>query len=96
MLSRVADSLYWMARYMERAEDITRILTVNFNALLDLPPHDVEQSWRSLIDITGDGALYAQHFGQYGSRDVMAFLLWHASNPNSVFACINQDEFAAD
>ncbi len=90
MLSRVADSLYWMARYMERAEDITRILTVNFNALLDLPPHDVEQSWRSLIAITGDGALYAQHFEAYGSREVMALLLWHASNPNSVFACINQ------
>ncbi|MCX6017929.1 MAG: alpha-E domain-containing protein [Chloroflexi bacterium] len=89
MLSRVADSLYWMARYMERAEDITRILTVNFNALLDLPPHDVEQSWRSLIEITGDAPLYAQRFEGYTARNTMTFLLWDEGNPNSVFSCIN-------
>ena len=40
MLSRVAESLYWMARYIERAEDITRLLAVNFNALLDSQPDD--------------------------------------------------------
>ena len=74
---------------MERAEDITRILTVNFNALLDLPAHDMEQSWRSLIDITGDGALYAQHYQTYTAQDVMSFLLWHEDNANSVFACVN-------
>jgi uncharacterized alpha-E superfamily protein len=89
MLSRVADSLYWMARYMERAEDITRILTVNFNALLDLPPHDVAQSWQSLIEITGDIDLYLQHFEGYTARNVMSFLLWDEGNPNSVFGCIN-------
>lgn len=90
MLSRVADSLYWMARYMERAEDITRILNVNFNALLDLPPHDVEASWRSLIEITGDAPLYAQRFEGHTSRNTMTFLLWDEGNPNSVFSCINQ------
>ena len=78
-----------MARYMERAEDITRILTVNFNALLDLPPHDVEQSWRSLIEITGDAPLYAQRFEGYTARNTMTFLLWDEGNPNSVFSCIN-------
>ena len=62
MLSRVADSLYWMSRYIERAEDITRILTVNFHALLDLPALDEARAWQPLIKITGDEKLFEACF----------------------------------
>lgn len=88
MLSRVADTLYWMSRYIERAEDITRILTVNFNTLLDARVQDSEDSWRRIIDITGDRPLFAEHFAEFNAKDVSGFLLWHPANPNAVTTCI--------
>ncbi len=94
MLSRVADSLYWMSRYIERAEDITRILTVNFHALLDLPALDEARAWQPLIKITGDEKLFEECFvgkgnkSSYNSRNITEFLLWHPANPNAVVTCI--------
>lgn len=88
MLSRVADTLYWMSRYIERAEDITRILTVNFHTLLDAKVQDSEESWRPIISITGDEPLFAEHFEEFNARNVSEFLLWHPQNPNAVTACI--------
>ncbi len=90
MLSRVAESLYWMSRYIERAEDITRILTVNFHALLDARLEDSQQGWQSLVSITGDDPLYKRNFPEYSARNVSEFLLWHPSNPNAVMACLTQ------
>ncbi len=90
MLSRVAESLYWMSRYIERAEDITRILTVNFHALLDTRLEDLERGWQPLIEITGDEALFSQHYRQHNAQTVSEFLLWHPANPNAVVACIQR------
>ena len=90
MLSRVAESLYWMSRYIERAEDITRILTVNFHALLETRLEDTQQGWQSLVAITGDDPLFRQCFGEYNARTVSEFLLWHPANPNAVMACLTQ------
>ncbi len=90
MLSRVAESLYWMSRYIERAEDITRILSVNFHALLDMRLEDLQRGWQPLVSITGDEALFRQHFKEYDARTVSEFLLWHAANPNAVMACITR------
>ncbi len=90
MLSRVAESLYWMSRYIERAEDITRILTVNFHALLDTRLEDLQRGWQPLIAITGDEGLFSQHYSEYNAQTVSEFLLWHPSNPNAVIACINR------
>ena len=88
MLSRVADTLYWMSRYIERAEDITRVLTVNFNTLLDSRVQDSAESWRRIIEITGDGPLFANEFGDFNETTVSAFVLWHPSNPNAVTTCV--------
>ena len=88
MLSRVADALYWMSRYVERAEDITRILTVNFHTLLDAKIEDSQQAWRPIIAITGDGATFERNFDEYSARHVSEFLLWHAANPNAVTTCM--------
>src|SRR3954452_11906707 len=87
MLSRVADSLYWMSRYVERAEDITRILTVNFHTLLDAKTADA-QAWQPIIAITGDEDLFRRTFDEFNARNVSEFLLWHAINPNAVTTCI--------
>jgi uncharacterized alpha-E superfamily protein len=89
MLSRVADSLYWMSRYMERAEDVTRVLTVTFNALLDTQVDGGQSAWASLIAVIGDEEGYRKHFDTYTAAHVMAYLLWHEGNPNAVFTCIN-------
>ncbi|HZS07265.1 MAG TPA: alpha-E domain-containing protein [Blastocatellia bacterium] len=88
MLSRVADALYWMSRYVERAENITRILTVNFHTLLDARIEDTQQAWQPIIAITGDDAPFRQSFDEYNARHVSEFLLWHAANPNAVTTCI--------
>ena len=53
MLSRVADSLYWMNRYIERAEDYARFVDVNLNLMLEMPPGLSEQ-WNPLVMATGD------------------------------------------
>ena len=53
MLSRVADSIYWMSRYIERAENVARFISVNLNLSLDMPGETGEQ-WRPLVVTTGD------------------------------------------
>ncbi len=74
---------------MERAEDITRFLTVNFHTLLDLPGQDMTVSWQPIVRVTGDEDLFAQLFdADYSTRNVMEFLLWHPANPNAVTRCI--------
>ncbi len=88
MLSRVADALYWMSRYVERAEDITRILTVNFHTLLDAPIEISEHAWQPIIAITGDEQLYREYYQEYNARNVSEFLLWNPNNPNAVTTCI--------
>ena len=88
MLSRVADALYWMSRYVERAEDITRILTVNFHSLLDAPVEVAESAWQPIIAITGDEERFRQHYHEYNARNVSEFLLWNPANPNAVTTCI--------
>lgn len=90
MLSRVAESLFWMARYIERAEDLTRLLAVNFNALLDTQPEDALQGWQPLVKITGDEDLFAEVHNTANADSVIDFILWHPQNVNAVTACINR------
>lgn len=90
MLSRAAETLYWMARYIERAEDITRLLAVNFDALLDIRPEDTQAGWLPLVTITGDEALFKKSYKEVTPRAVIEFLLWHPENQNAVMGCINR------
>jgi uncharacterized alpha-E superfamily protein len=88
MLSRVAESLYWMARYIERAEDLTRLLSVNFNALLEAQPDAADQGWAPIVAITGDDVLFREIYGEPIASSVIEFLLWHPLNPNAVVPCV--------
>jgi len=90
MLSRVAESLYWMARYIERAEDITRLLAVNFNALLDSQPGDARHGWESIVRINGDEPVFADTHAEANAQSVIHFLFWESLNLNSVAACITR------
>ena len=57
MLSRVAENVYWLARYLERAENMARLVNVNANLLLDLPP-GYRPGLAALIDITGSRVMF--------------------------------------
>ena len=88
MLSRVAESLYWTARYVERAENVTRILDVNFHALLDMQVEDRGQAWHRIVQLLGDEDAYAEHYDEATAVDVSDWVLWHDGNPNAVVNCI--------
>jgi len=88
MLSRVADSLYWTARYVERAEDTSRVLHVNFHAMLDADVPEHGDAWRDLLRMIGRDEVFREHFTDYSAASVTEFLLWHPANPDSVTACI--------
>lgn len=88
MLSRLADSLYWMSRYVERAENVARFIDVNTWLILDLPAGYREQ-WSPLIHTTGDDALFAEHYDQASKRNVIQFLTFDTRNPNSILSTVS-------
>jgi uncharacterized alpha-E superfamily protein len=83
MLSRVANSIYWMNRYMERAENYARFITVNFNLTLDLPP-EIPEQWEPLITATADDDLFKQCYDVPSRENVVNFLTFDPHNPNSI------------
>jgi uncharacterized alpha-E superfamily protein len=87
LLSRVADSVYWMGRYMERAENVARFIDVNHNLMLDLPQGYGDQ-WQPIIDTTGDRALFQEHYGAATRENVLRFLAFDPRNRNSISSCV--------
>jgi uncharacterized alpha-E superfamily protein len=94
MLSRDADSMYWMSRYIERAEHVARLLLVNGNLLIDvgdLAPALQERQWLSVINILRldekDAALQGE--GNMGDR-VARHMTFNASNPSSLISCVTR------
>lgn len=87
MLSRVADSLYWINRYLERAENISRFVEVSEAMALDCPPGSAEP-WLPLVDATGDRRSFDQSYPAGTPKDVIRFLLLDRDNPNSIISCI--------
>src|SRR5437764_14793442 len=87
LLSRVADALYWMGRYMERAENVARFIGVNLNLQLDLPMEPAQQ-WQPLIDTSGDTAEFKERFGEASQAKVIEFLTYDATNTNSIASCL--------
>jgi uncharacterized alpha-E superfamily protein len=88
MLSRVADTIYWMARYIERAENTARLINVNGHLLLDLPRR-VRLGWAPLIDITGSDDLFYSRFEEADERHVVRFLVTDTSNPGSILGSLH-------
>jgi len=82
--------MYWMARYIERAEDLTRLLAVNFNALLETQPEEARRGWEPLVEMTGDEDLFYSLYPEANARSISEFLLWHPLNPNAVAACVTR------
>ena len=89
MLSRTADHLYWMARYMERAENTARMLDVNYQtALLPLTAEEAEQGWRGLLSISELTWAFSERYPGYGGANVMRFMVSDDANPSSIASCL--------
>src|ERR1700712_2052484 len=85
MLSRVADSLYWMSRYLERAEHTTRILDVNLNLMLDEGPASADRRWQRVLLALGK----PKHVKWNGNPYALArTLTFETSNKASILSCI--------
>lgn len=87
MLSRVADSIYWMQRYRERAENIARLIDVNLYLSIDAPGDDSQQ-WHPLVVTMGDEALFTELYHEANARTVLEFLTFDERNPNSILNCV--------
>ncbi len=87
MLSRVANSIYWLGRYLERAENYARFIDVNFNLMLDLPK-DLKEQWEPLVQTTGDKELYISKHEGFDRSDVVHFLAFDRDNPNSIVSSV--------
>ncbi len=87
MLSRVAQNIYWLARYTERAENTARLIGVSTHLQLDLP-RAVRPGWSPIIAITGGDELYRSHYQGYSEVDVVRFLILDDHNPSSLINCL--------
>ncbi len=89
MLSRTADHLFWMARYMERAENTARLLDVNYQtSLLPQSTEATMQGWRGLLSISELTDEYLAKYKEITPKDVMAFMVTDAGNPSSILNCL--------
>jgi len=87
MLSRVGESIYWMARYIERAENVARIMDANYHMILDLPA-GVGEQWEPLVVTTGDDDLFKELYDGFTRENVVRFLAFDQRNPNSILSCL--------
>lgn len=87
MLSRVAESIYWLNRYVERAENVARFVDVNLNLILD-SPSGIAQQWQPLVVTTGDLPLFQERYGEATAENVIQFLTFDKDCPNSIFSCL--------
>lgn len=91
MLCRVADSLFWMSRYIERAENTVRLVDVTLQTLLESEQSSETVSfahWSPILASLGDQALFDELELENTSQSITHFLTFHRENPSSVFSCI--------
>ncbi len=87
MLSRVAESIYWMSRQVERAENLARFLEVTHNLTLD-QSETVIDAWTPLIEITADQENFHQRYSEANAETVTQFLAFDLEYPNSMLASL--------
>ncbi|MGJ8691666.1 MAG: alpha-E domain-containing protein [Thalassotalea sp.] len=87
MLSRVAENIYWLGRYLERAENTARIVNVNANLLLDLPKH-VRLGWTPILEIMSSREIFDEHYEQPDEASVISFLVTDTRNPGSIISSL--------
>ncbi len=88
MLSRSAERLYWLARYLERTENTARLLSVTMNLIYDLP-YGTEIGWHNLLTICSVEEEFEQRFKNPSEQNIARFLLADASNASSLLSSLS-------
>lgn len=88
MLSRVANSLYWLARYLERAENTARLINVNSHLLLDLPT-SVKLGWEPIVDILSFRDKFYETYDVADESNVIKFMIVDKEHPGSIVSSIS-------
>lgn len=89
MLDRIAESLFWIGRYTERAENHARLIDVHYHVREDAGAADAEL-WKRIAGAIGDLSAFEEKYGEYGEREVLRFLTLDPAQPNSLIACVVQ------
>ena len=87
MLSRVAERVYWLGRFMERTENTARLLLVRHNAVLDLPK-EVQPGWDLLLQVLGAEAIFAKLPGAAAEKNIISFVFGERENPSSIISSL--------
>lgn len=87
MLSRVAERVYWLGRFMERAENTARLLLVRHNAVLDLPK-EVQPSWDQLLEVLGAEATFGELAKAPTEKNIINFVFGEKENPSSILSSL--------
>lgn len=87
MLSRSAERLYWLARYLERTENTARLISVTMNLIYDLP-RGSEVGWHNLLTICGVEADFNERFKIANEQNITRFLLTDLNNASSLLSSL--------
>lgn len=91
MLSRTADNLYWMARYVERAENMARLLDVSYRlSQLTGSNGHTSAEWRTALSIAGQLPLFLEKHNMVTASNVIAFVALDQDNQSSIVSCLHQ------
>ncbi|MEQ1529924.1 MAG: alpha-E domain-containing protein, partial [Methylococcales bacterium] len=88
MLSRSAERIYWLARYLERTENTARLVSIYMNFLMDMP-RDVQVGWYTLVHIIGGKEEFDQLYKVANERNVCRFLLTDLNNSASLWSSLS-------
>lgn len=87
MLSRVASNLYWLGRYLERAENTARLINVNSHLLLDLP-NKVKLGWEPIVDILSFRDKFYETYEEVTENNVISFMVVDKNNPGAILTSL--------
>ncbi len=87
MLSRVAERVYWLGRFLERAENTARLILVRHNATLDLP-RAVQPGWDLLLQVLGAQEGFAALPGAATEKNIISYVFGERENPSSIISSL--------
>ncbi|KGE16937.1 alpha-E domain-containing protein [Paenibacillus wynnii] len=90
MLNRNAEALFWIGRYIERAENHARLIDVHYHIQQEEDFQEEGNKWSRLIDALGVRQEYMQQFENFSEGDVLSFITLDLGNSNSIFSCVHQ------
>jgi uncharacterized alpha-E superfamily protein len=90
MLSRIAESLYWLGRLMERAQGISISLQVQHSSSLEVSEYFDNSNWEPILNAVGQLSSFYKTHNKANPESVMDYLIFDLSNPNSIKSCISK------